>query len=82
MENAAEFLNEALAVSSAPGSGLEGLVERCVSFIEENAEEVSRTEGFYNLPKDALIRLISSNQVSDEHRDHKLTLDDGWVNIP
>lgn len=70
VDNAAEFLKDALSLSGGSGPGksshLKGataFVDKCITFIEENAEDVIHTEGFYALPKPALIRLISSDQV-------------------
>ena len=71
MENAATFLADALSLSAVCGSGASNrskgataFVDKCIVYIEENAEDIVHTEGFYTLPKPALIRLISSDQVS------------------
>ena len=39
-------------------------VESCMRFIEQNAESCVKTTGWLELPKDALIKLISSQQVT------------------
>lgn len=65
VENAAEFLADAMAISRGVGAGgVSSLVEKCVGFMEENAEEVVKTQGFLLLPKPAMIRLVSSDQVT------------------
>ena len=64
VENAAEFLADALSLSRVKSTeGVSSLVDKCVGFMEENAEEVVKTEGFLLLPKSAMIRLVSSDQV-------------------
>lgn len=42
-------------------------MERCITFIGENAAECVKTSSFVNLTKDGLIKLISSDFVSDGH---------------
>lgn len=46
------------------GKAAVGFVERCVSFIGENAAECVRTNSFLSLSKEAVIKLISSDYVS------------------
>lgn len=68
-ENAADFLADAMSLSRGVGfRGMSSLVDKCIGFMEENAEEVVKTEGFLLLPKAAMIRLVSSDQfaVSEE----------------
>ena len=65
VESAAEFLADAMSVSRGNGGGVSSLVNKCVGFMEENAEEIVKTEGFLLLPKPAMIRLVSSDQVHD-----------------
>ena len=63
-ENAAEFLADAMSLSRGDGfGGMPSLVDKCIGFMEENAEEVVKTEGFLLLSKPAMIRLVSSDQV-------------------
>lgn len=38
-------------------------MERCITFIGENAAECVKTNAFVNLTKDGLIKLISSDYV-------------------
>ena len=65
VDNAAEFLADALSLAKGAGAGgMSSLVNKCIGFMEENAEEVIHTEGFLQLPKAAMIRLVSSDQVS------------------
>ncbi|XP_068752362.1 serine-enriched protein-like [Montipora capricornis] len=69
VNNASEFLMDATSVSKGVGTGgVSSLIDRCVAFMEENAEEIVKTEGFLLLSKPAMIRLVSSNQfaVSEE----------------
>ena len=64
IENAAEFLADAMFLSKDTGTGgVSSLVDKCIGFMEDNAEEVINTEGFLLLPKPAMIRLVSSDQV-------------------
>lgn len=64
VDNAAEFLADALSLAKGAGAGgMSSLVNKCIGFMEENAEEVIHTEGFLQLPKAAMIRLVSSDQV-------------------
>lgn len=39
-------------------------MERCITYIGENAAECVKTNSFLNLTKDGLIKLISSDYVS------------------
>ncbi|XP_022207548.1 uncharacterized protein LOC111064169 [Nilaparvata lugens] len=69
--NACTFLAAALEIQdrSACGKGTKSFVERCVAYIGENASECVKTNSFLNLPKDALIRLISSDCLALEEED-------------
>ena len=65
-ENASEFLADAMSLSKGAGSssgGMSSLVDKCIDFMEENGEEVINSEGFLLLPKRAMTRLVSSDQV-------------------
>lgn len=63
-ESASEFLADAMSLSRGFNArGMSSLVDKCIGFMEENAEEVVKTEGFLLLPKPAMIRLVSSEQV-------------------
>lgn len=53
---------------SLGGKAASGFVERCVSYIGENAAECVRTNSFLSLPKDAVIKVISSDYVSNRNR--------------
>lgn len=44
--------------------GSRSFVDRCVAYIGENALECMQTSSFLNLSREALIRLISSDNVS------------------
>lgn len=48
----------------AGGKGSKSFVDRCVSFIGDNAAKCVKTNAFLNLPKESLIKLISSDCVS------------------
>lgn len=41
-------------------------MERCITFIGDNAADCVKTNAFLNLPKEALIKLISSDFVSTQ----------------
>jgi hypothetical protein len=41
-------------------------VDRCISYVGENAIECVKTNSFLNLPKDALVKLISSDCVCSQ----------------
>lgn len=47
----------------AGGKGAKSFVDRCVSFVGENAAKCVKTNTFLNLPKESLIKLISSDCV-------------------
>lgn len=47
----------------AGGKGAKSFVDRCISYVGENAIECVKTNSFLNLPKDALVKLISSDCV-------------------
>lgn len=51
----------------AGGKGTKSFVDRCISYVGENASECVKTNSFLNLSKDALIKLISSDYVSPGH---------------
>jgi len=51
------------AFNVAGGKGAKSFVDRCISYIGENAIECVKTNSFLNLPKDALVKLISSDCV-------------------
>lgn len=44
-------------------------IERCFAFIGENAVDTVKTTAFCNLPKDALVKLISSDYLGLEEED-------------
>ena len=47
------------------GKGAKSFVDRCIAYVGENAIECVKTNSFLNLPKDALVKLISSDCVSN-----------------
>ncbi|XP_073968405.1 serine-enriched protein isoform X2 [Rhodnius prolixus] len=69
--NACTFLAAALEIQdrAASGKGAKSFVDRFVSFIGENAAECVKTNSFLSLPKDALVKLISSDCVALEEED-------------
>lgn len=48
----------------AGGKSAASFMERCIAFIGDNAGDCVKTNAFLNLPKEALIKLISSDFVS------------------
>lgn len=69
--SACTFLAAALEIQdrSAGGKAAAGFVERCISYIGENASDCVRTNAFLSLPKDAVIKLISSDFLCLEEED-------------
>ncbi|XP_014281208.1 serine-enriched protein isoform X2 [Halyomorpha halys] len=69
--NACTFLAAALEIQdrASGGKGTKSFVERCVTYIGENAMDCVKTNSFLNLPKDALVKLISSDCVALEEED-------------
>ncbi|XP_060535457.1 uncharacterized protein LOC132707569 [Cylas formicarius] len=61
--SACTFLAMAMDIQdrSAGGKVTAGFIERCISYIGENAIECVRTNSFLSLPKEAIIKLISSD---------------------
>ena len=80
VQNASTFLAAALELQSrspisSPSSldcdkpGGQSFVERCTQYIGENATEVVKSTSFLNLPKDALVHLMSSDNLAMEEED-------------
>ncbi|KAH6944017.1 hypothetical protein HPB50_001199 [Hyalomma asiaticum] len=75
IHNACTFLASALAMEdrvSSSGKSTKGgksFVDRCTAFVGENAMECVKTSAFFNLPKDALIHLVSSDYLAMEEED-------------
>ncbi|XP_065204116.1 BTB/POZ domain-containing protein 9 isoform X2 [Planococcus citri] len=69
--NACSFLAAGMEIQerSSGGKGIKQLVDRCISYIGENAAECMKTNSFLNLYKDALVKLISSDCVALEEED-------------
>ncbi|KAG5888228.1 hypothetical protein JTB14_035577 [Gonioctena quinquepunctata] len=69
--SACTFLAAAMDIQdkSPGGKAASGFVERCVSYIGENAVECVRTNSFLSLPKEALIKVISSDYLCLEEED-------------
>ena len=66
--NCCDFFMDSLSVCNAKdfqSSASGDLVDKCRSFIEENAADVIKTYGFLNLSKEALIQLVSSDKVTN-----------------
>ncbi|XP_014260319.1 uncharacterized protein LOC106672966 [Cimex lectularius] len=66
--NACTFL-AALENQVSGGKCTKTFIEKCVSYIGENASECVKSKSFLNLPKEALIKLISSDSVALEEED-------------
>ncbi|XP_064466201.1 uncharacterized protein LOC135377597 [Ornithodoros turicata] len=73
IHNACTFLASALAmedrVSSSGTKGGKSFVDRCTAYVGENAPECVKTTAFFNLPKDAVIHLVSSDYLAMEEED-------------
>ncbi|XP_078701268.1 uncharacterized protein LOC144927600 isoform X1 [Branchiostoma floridae x Branchiostoma belcheri] len=74
VHNACFFLANALSTvptltTKGGATEIHPLVTRCLNFIEENAEDCLRTEGFLQLPKEPVIRLVSSDQLALEEEE-------------
>ncbi|CAH0729438.1 unnamed protein product, partial [Brenthis ino] len=70
VENACTLLAAAMDIQDRPGGkSASSFMERCISFIEENAPECVKSNAFLNLPKEALIKLISSDNLRLEEKD-------------
>ncbi|XP_049810586.1 uncharacterized protein LOC126253356 [Schistocerca nitens] len=69
--NACTFLAAAMEIQdqAAGGKCTKSFVERCISYIGENATGCVKTNSFLNLPKEALIKLISSDYLALEEED-------------
>lgn len=69
--NAPTFLAAAMDIQERTTGGkyTKSFVDRCISYIGENANECVQTNSFLTLPKDALIKLISSDSFALEEED-------------
>ncbi|GAB1866107.1 BTB/POZ domain-containing protein 9 [Camponotus japonicus] len=70
--NACALLTAALeAQERVPGgkAACSSFIEKCFAFIGENAVDTVKTTAFCNLPKDALVKLISSDYLGLEEED-------------
>lgn len=66
VDNACCFLTNALDIQEKVGGKCtDSFVDRCIAFIGENASECTKTNGFLKLSKDAIVKIISSDFVSD-----------------
>ncbi|OWR54704.1 hypothetical protein KGM_212344 [Danaus plexippus plexippus] len=62
VESACTLLAAAMEIQDRPGGkSASSFLERCISFIGDNAADCVKTNAFLNLPKEALIKLISSD---------------------
>ncbi|XP_048487675.1 uncharacterized protein LOC105389031 isoform X2 [Plutella xylostella] len=62
VESACTLLAAAMEIQDRPGgNSASSFMERCISFIGDNAADCVKTNAFLNLPKEALIKLISSD---------------------
>ncbi|CAG0881812.1 unnamed protein product [Darwinula stevensoni] len=69
--NACTFMAAAVAIEdrTSGSKGSKSFVERCIAYIGENAAECVHTNAFLSLSKDALIRLISSDNLALEEEE-------------
>ncbi|XP_045496052.1 BTB/POZ domain-containing protein 19 [Colias croceus] len=62
VESACTLLAAAMEIQDRPGGkSASSFMERCITFIGDNAAECVKSNAFLNLPKEALIKLISSD---------------------
>ncbi|XP_060802522.1 kelch-like protein 2 isoform X2 [Amyelois transitella] len=62
VESACTLLAAAMEIQDRPGGkSASSFMERCITFIGDNAADCVKTNAFLNLPKEALIKLISSD---------------------
>lgn len=62
VDNACIFLQSAMEIQEkAGGKCADTFVDRCIAFIGENATECVKSNGFLNLSKDAIVKIISSD---------------------
>uniref|UniRef100_A0A8D9ATW2 BTB/POZ domain-containing protein 9 n=3 Tax=Cacopsylla melanoneura TaxID=428564 RepID=A0A8D9ATW2_9HEMI len=70
VSNACTYLTSAMEIQDrAPGKGAKSYVDKCTAYIGENATECVRTNTFLNLPKDALVKILSSDCLILEEED-------------
>lgn len=58
-----------LILVSGGKAACSSFIEKCFAFIGENAMDTVKTTAFCNLPKDALVKLISSDYLGLEEED-------------
>ncbi|KAJ0178557.1 hypothetical protein K1T71_006380 [Dendrolimus kikuchii] len=62
VESACTLLAAAMEIQDRPGGkSASSFMERCITFIGDNAADCVKTNAFLNLPKEALVKLISSD---------------------
>ncbi|RVE51378.1 hypothetical protein evm_003933 [Chilo suppressalis] len=62
VESACTLLAAAMEIQDRPGGkSASSFMERCIAFIGDNAADCVKSNAFLNLPKEALIKLISSD---------------------
>ncbi|KAI5644208.1 BTB/POZ domain-containing protein [Phthorimaea operculella] len=62
VESACTLLAAAMEIQDRPGGKCaSSFMERCIAFIGDNAADCVKSNAFLNLPKEALIKLISSD---------------------
>ena len=63
--NACTFLTSAMEIQEKIGGKCaESFVERCIAYIGEHASECVKSNGFLNLSREAILKIISSDFVS------------------
>lgn len=63
--NACTFLTSAMEIQEKIGGKCaDSFVDRCIAYIGEHANECVKSNGFLNLSKEAIIKIISSDFVS------------------
>ncbi|KAG4070335.1 hypothetical protein HA402_006477 [Bradysia odoriphaga] len=70
VDNACTFLTAVMDIQEkTSGAKCASFMDRCITFIGENASECVKTNAFLNLTKDGLIKLISSDYFCLEEED-------------
>ncbi|XP_068618573.1 BTB/POZ domain-containing protein 19 [Battus philenor] len=70
VESACTLLAAAMEIQDRPGGkSASSFMERCIAFIGDNAADCVKTNAFLNLPKEALIKLISSDSLCLEEEE-------------
>ncbi|CAH2242565.1 jg14626 [Pararge aegeria aegeria] len=76
VESACTLLAAAMEIQDRPGGkSASSFMERCIAFVGDNAADCIKTNAFLNLPKEALIKLISSDFLYNSSKKDKHNTD-------